>query len=448
MTHFIHKRERSEVKKMLLVEESLAERVISIIRVALFGYFAALAVFRAVAHRERLLELILPVAVIGSACVFLLVMGLIAGKKALRSGRYGEAMKYLHITADVAIIAYIVHIGLEYVRLWSPAFDAPLVALLYTACFAIAAVSYQFVNLFRFHSLASFYAGILFAILYFIVPFLNPLLVPLLRDRSLLGPDVYYLILFGGLFVADLVLALLLASRVRRLLLRNKVQERLARYLPETIDRDLLERGQDIPDRGARRRATILFADIEGFTALADSMTPEETVDLLNSYFNDMIQVVFKYEGAVDKLSGSGLTTVFGAPLSSVEPEANAVRAAIDMIRKLESLNALRKHRRLPPLRIGIGVHTGDVIMGDIGSGRRMDFTAVGETVDTASRLEQYARTAAGRIIVSETTRARLGNEFSVQLLGKATLKGKAQPLKVYAVNPWLTPVSVEETQA
>jgi class 3 adenylate cyclase len=448
MNHMLHKRERSEVKKLLLIEECLAERIISIIRMALVGYFAAMAIIRSLAHRQEMLALILPVSILGAAAIFLLVMSLVAGKRALQSGHYGEPMKYIHITVDVALIAYLAHTGLGFIRETSPGLNTVLVALLYTACFMLAAVSYQLVNLFRFHRLSSLYAGALFALIYFVIPFINPFLVPLLRDIRLLSENLMYLGLFASLFLVDTVLALLLAGRVRGFLLKNKVQERLARFLPETIDRELLERGQDIPDKGVRCRATILFADIQGFTALAESLTPEETVDLLNTYFNDMIQVVFKYEGAVDKLIGDGLMAIFGAPLKSLEPEANAVRAAVDMIRKLEGLNALRRHQKKPPLKIGIGVHTGEVVLGSIGSERRMDFTAVGDTVNIASRLENFTRNAGGRIIVSEATRAKLGNEFSVQVLGKVMLKGKTQPLKVFAVNPWLKPVKMDETQA
>ncbi len=448
MSQFITKKERSEVKRLFLAEESLSERIISIVRFLAFGWFGALAVRQAFINRAKTLELILPVAAIGSLCIFLLVFSLIAAKRTLRTGRYPRAMKYLHVTADVAVIAYLAHTGLGFMRGFSPDFDLVSIALIYTACFMFAAASYLFIALFRYHAWAVLYAGILFVIIYAVLPFLNPFLLTLLRDPPLFGEKIQYLILFSGMFLSDVGLALLLAVRFRQFMLKSKSRERLARFLPETIDRELFARGQDIPETGVRCRATVLSAVIEGFSALADAMKPEESVALLNSLLGDMIGAVFAREGAINFMTGDGLKAVFGTPLKTLEPEANAVRAAVEMIRKVESFNTLRRHRGLAPIKLGIGIHTGDVIAGVIGGERRSDFTAVGDTVETASKLEQYTRTAAGRIIVSEAARARLGNEFSIQLLGKATLKGKKQPLKLYAVNPWLSPVSVNETKA
>jgi class 3 adenylate cyclase len=445
MKHLHRKKERSEVKKLLLIEEIISERVISLIRVAIVGWFAALAVIRALAHRRDMLEILLPIGIISFFSLLLMVHSLVAGKRTLRTGHYGDVMKYFHITVDALLIAYAAHVGLGFVREFSTALNTVDLALLYTAFFTAAASAYLFINLFRFHLYAGLYAGILLLGLYAVVPFINPVFKPLFHNPRVLGESLYFMALFTSAFLLDLILSILLAARVRRFLVKTKAQERLARFLPETIDRELLERGQDIPDKGVRCRATILFVDIHGFTTLAEAMGPEETVELLNAYYNDMIQVVFKHEGAVDKLIGDGLMAIFGAPLKSVEPESNAVRAAIDMCRQLESLNAVRKHAAKPPLRIGVGIHTGDVILGSVGGERRMDFTAIGDTVNTASRLEQFSRTAAGRIIVSETTRARLGNEFSVSILGKTTLPGKTQALRVYAVNPWLTPVDVTQ---
>jgi class 3 adenylate cyclase len=445
MKHLHRRKERSEVKKLLLIEEILSERVISLIRMTIVAWFAALAVVKALAHRDALWAIILPIGVIALLSIFLLIHSLATGKRSLRTGHYAEVMKYLHITADTALIAYLAHIGIGFVRGFSTSLNTVDLALLYTAFFTAAAAAYLLVNLFRFNIYAGLYAGLLLLGLYAVVPFINPVFKPIFHDPALLGDTLYFMACFSSALLMDIILSVLLAARVRRFLVKTKLQERLARFLPETIDRDLLERGQDIPDQGVRCRATILFADIHGFTTLAEAMGPEKTVELLNAFFNDMIPVIFKYEGAVDKLIGDGLMAIFGAPLKSLEAEANAVRAAIDMCRKLESLNTVRKHAKQTPLRIGIGIHTGDVVLGSVGSERRRDFTAIGDTVNTAGRLEQFSRTAAGRIIISETTRSRLGNEFSVTLLGKTTLRGKTQALRVYTVNPWLTPVDVTQ---
>jgi class 3 adenylate cyclase len=445
MKHLHRAKERSEVKKLLLVEEMLAERVISLVRMLLVGGGAALAVIQALARREEMLRLILPAGILVVFSAFLLVHSLIAVKAALRKGQAAEAMKYLHITADAGLIAWLLHMGIPFAsRIINPLHPVDL-PLLYTACFSAVAAVYLFINLFRFHFYAALYAGVLLLGLYGLIPFLSPDFTPLFRNPALLTGNLGAMIFLLGSFALDIFLSVFLSGRVRRFLVKHKAQERLARFLPATIDRELLERGQDIPDKGVRCRATILFADIHGFASLTEALSPEETVDLLNAYYNDMIEVIFRHEGAVAKITGDGLTAVFGAPLKSLEAEANAVQAAIDMCRKLESRNAVRTHAKKPLLEIGVGIHTGDVVLGSVGSERRMDFTAIGDTVHTAIRLEQFSQPAAARIIVSETTRARLGSGFSIALLGKTTLKGKTQALRVYSVNPWLTPVDLTQ---
>ena len=151
---------------------------------------------------------------------------------------------------------------------------------------------------------------------------------------------------------------------------------------------------------------TILFTDIRSFTTISETMDPQNLVGLLNEYFTEMVAIVMDEDGVVDKYIGDAIMAVFGAPVPKPDDAVNAVRAAVRMRRALRDLNERLVSRGLSPLRTGIGIHTGEVVAGNIGSERRMEYTVIGDAVNLASRLESSTKELGVNVLISEDTYA------------------------------------------
>src|SRR3989442_3041572 len=164
----------------------------------------------------------------------------------------------------------------------------------------------------------------------------------------------------------------------------------------------MLENPDSFKLGGVLQTITVLFADIRGFTRISEHAAPEKIVQLLNRYFSAMTDIIFAHGGTLDKYLGDGLMSLFGAPTATPKDAANALSAAVAMQRRMISINAELHDEGFPEIGIGIGLHTGEVTVGYIGSGRRSQYTAIGDTVNTASRLE--SNTKRGQILVSEVT--------------------------------------------
>lgn len=209
-------------------------------------------------------------------------------------------------------------------------------------------------------------------------------------------------------------------------------RERFARLLSPAIAQQVLDGKVAIAKGGEGRQTTVLFSDIRGFTSMSEDENAQVIVDMLNEYFELMVEVVFKYEGTLDKFVGDEIMALFGAPVSHGDDAIRAVRTAIEMLEVLAELNRQRAVKGDPEIRIGIGINTGHVVAGYIGSSKALEYTVIGDTVNTGARLCSLAK--AGEIIISAATLAQLNNLFDVVELPPTQVKGKAQPLKVYNV--------------
>ena len=227
-------------------------------------------------------------------------------------------------------------------------------------------------------------------------------------------------------------LATALDEMVKGLQERDRVKEIFGRYVTTQISEEVLK--GEVSLGGQRRRVTILLSDIRNFTAMSERMAPEEVVSFLNDYFSEMVDAVFEHGGVLDKFIGDGMLAVFGSLDEKPDHARRAVRAALRMKVLLAKLNGERSVAGKPPIGIGIGIHTDDVIVGNIGSRRRLEYTVIGDGVNTCSRVESLNKEFGTTILITEATYAEVADEFECRLMPETALRGKTKALRVYEV--------------
>jgi adenylate cyclase len=214
--------------------------------------------------------------------------------------------------------------------------------------------------------------------------------------------------------------------------LRDQQRELVRRFATPEVAQDLDSSGFALG--GHRIEATAMFSDIRGFTSIAEQSRPEETIELLNTYYTLMFDAISGQGGVVNQMVGDGLMAIFGAPLPLADPCGAAVRAALEMIEMIELYNREPERAGKPSIEIGIGIASGNVIAGYTGTQRRATYTCVGDAVNVAARLEAHTKIVRRAILVDGATRGAASAECEFDSLGALALKGKEQAVEVFAV--------------
>ncbi|EOQ97434.1 adenylate/guanylate cyclase catalytic domain protein [Leptospira wolbachii serovar Codice str. CDC] len=216
-------------------------------------------------------------------------------------------------------------------------------------------------------------------------------------------------------------------------------KQMMERYLPSQLVSEFYKNKVQLEPGGENKEVTILFSDIRSFTKFSELRSAEEVVQFLNEYLSRMTDVIFKFNGTIDKFIGDAIMTVFGAPFKNDDDALRAVKTAVEMIRELSKLNQ-KMDLTKDNLQVGIGIHTGDAIVGNIGSDRRLDYTVIGDNVNLASRIEGLTKHYGCSILISETTFGQIEGKytsqdgFEVREIDRVIVKGKSKAILVYEV--------------
>jgi adenylate cyclase len=262
------------------------------------------------------------------------------------------------------------------------------------------------------------------------------------ESRSLMDVDIHAGLDVGAEVVSVNVTAVPLRIETRDegtiLLLENisnekRVRSTMARYMDPALADRLVRSGEDILG-GTSAVVSLLFSDIRGFTSLTEQLGPQATVSMLNEYFTLMVDCIQAEGGMLDKFIGDAIMAAFGLPTPASDDPDRAVRTAIAMIRSLREWNSVRTADGKPPIDMGIGVNTGAVVAGNIGSPKRMDFTMIGDGVNLAARLESACKQYDARILISDFTHRELNGVYRTREVDRVVVKGKTEPVAIHEV--------------
>jgi adenylate cyclase len=215
---------------------------------------------------------------------------------------------------------------------------------------------------------------------------------------------------------------------------KRQVKRLFGRYVSKDVYDQLIAHPERAELGGKRRDMSVLFSDIRGFTSITEKGQPEELVGQLNEYFSRMVTIVFRHGGTVDKFVGDMVMALFGAPLDDPAHAEHAAQAAVDMVHELGELNRTWAAEGRAQLDIGIGVNSGEMIAGNIGSSSIMSYTVIGDNVNLGARLESLNKDYKTRIIISDATRTRLTGSYDIQPLGDVIVKGKTLPVAIFEI--------------
>ena len=223
------------------------------------------------------------------------------------------------------------------------------------------------------------------------------------------------------------------ATTIERYVREQREKRRLSQFFsPDVLEHVVRAKGSL---GSSRRLVTVLFSDVRGFTTMSERLQPEQVAEILQEYLTEMTEIVFRHNGTVDKYIGDCVMALYNAPFDDPEHAANAIRTGLDFQERTLAVSKKWEEKLGVTIRNGVGINTGDAVVGTMGSRQRLEYTAIGDTINLGARLESITKEYNANIIISETTYALLKpGEFVTRELGAVTVKGKTQPVKIYAV--------------
>ncbi|MCB1179905.1 MAG: adenylate/guanylate cyclase domain-containing protein [Leptospiraceae bacterium] len=290
----------------------------------------------------------------------------------------------------------------------------------------VGPIFFYFINLLRYSKQATIYAGFLSIVVYLVcVIHFNA------YDRGDFIPMLIVMITMLGMGYS-------ITSSNKEMMIEANTKKLMERYLPPQLIGELYTHNASLEPGGKIQRVSILFSDIRSFTSISESMSPEEIVYFLNDYLSDMTEIIFNHQGTIDKFIGDAIMTIFGAPIQGKDDALRAIKTAIEMNFNLSNFN--KKHPQLEKgLEVGIGIHTGEVIAGNIGSDKRLDYTVIGDAVNLSSRIQDLTKFYKCPILISESTKDELSNDtidqgFVTREVDKVIVKGKTESVKIFEI--------------
>jgi len=215
---------------------------------------------------------------------------------------------------------------------------------------------------------------------------------------------------------------------------KEKIKQAMGKYLSQDIMKNVVSNIDDLKLGGKRAIVTVLFSDIRGFTSMSEKMSAEDVTKILNEYFTEMEPIITKYNGVINKFIGDAVMAIFGEPIQDINHPVNAVRCAYEMLKKVEYLREKWLREGKPKIEIGIGICTGEVFIGNIGSEARMEYTVIGDTVNLASRIESFNKVYKTNLLVSSSTYSYISDVADVIKINEVKIRGKAQKMNIYEV--------------
>jgi adenylate cyclase len=280
----------------------------------------------------------------------------------------------------------------------------------------------------RFSSLAFSFGIVVLAMLYIVVAmacfFYGQLIFNLVRPLLMIGFAMVAIVVYRYIQEEK--------EKMESLRQRDFIRDTFGRYLSSEVVEELLGSPAGLQMSGENREVTFLVSDLRGFTSLTSSLSPQQVIEIMNRYFEQMVEIIASYRGTVNEFMGDGILSFFGAPLYAEDDPERAVACAVEMQNAMKDVNAQQRGLKLPELEMGIGINTGEVVVGNIGSERRASYGAVGTPINAAYRIESF--TVGGQILISPTTHARVKSDLQILGTKEVKFKGLHQPVTLYDI--------------